>query len=113
MGALEKLGKPVISFRKNVTNYSEPTKDIQARAVGVNKGVGNDGNPVLTWNVENTIGGWNTSEMVLPKKISEHSNMKIDGFDGMVMAHACAMEQIDMSKVHKPNPMAERGVRVL
>ena len=113
MAALAKKNKPATSFRKHATNYSEPTKDIMAKVVGVTKGLAHDGNPVLAWNVENTIGGWNTAEMVLPKKISEHSNMKIDGFDAMVMAHAGYMEQIDMSKISKPNPMAERGVRIL
>lgn len=113
MGALADNKLPVISFRKNATNYSEPTKDIIARVAGQEKGIVHDGNPVLAWNAENVIGGWNTSEMVLPKKVSEHSNMKIDGFDAMVMSHACMMEHVDLSKVTKPNPMAERGVRVL
>jgi phage terminase large subunit-like protein len=113
MGALADNKLPVISFRKNATNYSEPTKDIIARVAGQEKGIVHDGNPVLAWNAENVIGGWSTSEMVLPKKVSEHSNMKIDGFDAMVMSHACMMEHVDLSKVTKPNPMAERGVRVL
>ena len=113
MAALAKKNKPVTSFRKHATNYSEPTKDIIAKVVGKTKGLAHNGNPVLAWNVENTIGGMNTAEMLLPKKVSEHSNMKIDGFDAMVMAHAGYMEQIDMSKISKPNPMAERGVRIL
>ena len=113
MGALVKKRTNVVSFRKNASNYSEPTKDIMARTVGKNKGISHNGNEVLTWNVENVIGGWNTAEQVLPKKVSEHSNMKIDGFDAMVMAHACHIEHIDLSKVNKTNPMAERGVRLL
>lgn len=113
MGSLTKKGKPVVSFRKNAANYSVPTKDIQAKAVGVSKGILHDGNPVLAWNVENTIGGSNTAELILPKKVSEHSNMKIDGFDGMCMAHAAYLEQVDGTKVVRPNPMAERGMRIV
>lgn len=113
MGSLTKKGKPVVSFRKNAPNYSEPTKDIIARSVGKSKGLVHNGNPVLAWNVENTIGGWNTAELVLPKKISEHSNMKIDGFDGMCMSHACYLEQVDQAKVVRPNPMAQRGMRIV
>ena len=113
MGSLTKQGKPVVAFRKNAPNYSEPCKDITARAVGKTKGLVHNGNPVLAWNVENTIGGQNTAELILPKKVSEHSNMKIDGFDGMCMAHACYLEQVDPLKVTKPNPMAERGMRMV
>lgn len=113
MASLEKKGHPVISFRKNAPNYSEPTRDLIARAVGRFKGIVHDGNPVLAWNVENVIGGTNTAGLILPKKVSEHSNMRIDGFDAMVQSHACAMEHIDKSKVVKPQPMAVRGMRVL
>lgn len=113
MGSLTKRGKPVVSFRKNAPNYSEPCKDIMARAVGKTKGLIHDGNPVLAWNVENVIGGWNTAELVLPKKITEHSNMKIDGFDGMCMSHAGYLEQVDTAKVARPNPMGERGMRIV
>jgi len=113
MGALTKQGKPVVAFRKNAPNYSEPTKDIVARAVGKTKGLAHNGNPVLAWNVENTIGGQNTAELILPKKVSEHSNMKIDGFDGMCMAHACYLEQVELKDVHVPQPMATRGMRIV
>lgn len=113
MAALEKRGIPVASHRKNATNYSAPTKDIVARAVGKWKSIFHNGNPVLAWNVENTIGGHNTAEQVLPKKVSEHSSMKIDGFDAMVNAHSAYLEQVDDHKVRRPNPMAERGMRVV
>lgn len=113
MAELARHGKPVIAFRKNAPNYSEPTKDIVARAVGKTKGIVHNGNPILAWNVENTIGAMNTSELILPKKVSEHSNMKIDGFDGMCMAHACYMQQVEPKKIMRPNPMAERGMRIL
>lgn len=113
MGSLTKKGKPVVSFRKNAPNYSEPCKDLVARAVGKTKGLVHDGNPVLGWNVENTIGAQNTAELILPKKITDHSNQKIDGFDGMCMSHACYLEQVDPSKVRRPNPMGERGMRIV
>ena len=113
MAALTKDGLPVLPFRKNATNYSEPTKDLIARTTGQAKGVVHGNNPVLGWNVENVIGGWNTAEMILPKKVTEHSKMKIDGFDGMVMAHACLMEHAEQGKIKRPNPMADRGMRLL
>jgi phage terminase large subunit-like protein len=113
MGSLTKQGKPVVAFRKNAPNYSEPCKDIVARSTGKTKGLVHNGNPVLAWNVENTIGAQNTAELILPKKITDHSNQKIDGFDGMCMAHACYLEQVDPTKVRRPNPMAERGMRVV
>jgi phage terminase large subunit-like protein len=113
MGSLTKQGKRVVSFRKNAPNYSEPTKDIVARATGKSRGLAHDGNPVLAWNVENVIGAQNTAELILPKKVSEHSNMKIDGFDGACMAHACYLEQVDTKKVVVPQPMAVRGMRIV
>lgn len=113
MGSLTKKGKPVVAFRKNAPNYSEPTKDIVARATGKSKGLAHNGNPVLAWNVENTIGGQNTAELILPKKVTEHSTMKIDGFDGMCMAHACYLDQVELKKINHPQPMAVRGMRVV
>lgn len=111
MAALTKRGVTTVAMRKNASNYSAPTKDLMARANGKIKAVHHDGNPVLAWNVENVIGGYNTAEMILPKKVDPHSNMKIDGFDCMVMAHAVVLEQVDLSSIKKPNPMAVRGVR--
>lgn len=114
MGALAKKNKPVVSFRKNATNFSDPTKDIVAKATGKHKGLIHDGNPVLAWNVENVIGGYNTADLLLPKKISPNSVMKIDGFDAAVQANACRMELVEFKdETRKPNPMAERGVRVM
>lgn len=114
MGALAKKNQPVVSFRKNATNFSDPTKDLVARATGKHKGLIHNANPVLAWNVENTIGGYNTADLLLPKKISPNSVMKIDGFDAAVQANACRMELVEFKdETRKPNPMAERGVRVM
>lgn len=113
MAALIKAKMPVVSFRKNAPNYSEPTKDLVARVMGKFKGMKHNGNPILGWNAENVIGGSNTADLILPKKVSEHSNMKIDGFDASVQAHACYLEQVDPKKVSKPQPMATRGMRVV
>lgn len=114
MGALAKKKQPVVAFRKNATNFSDPTKDIVAKATGKHKGLIHDGNPVLAWNVENTIGGYNTADLLLPKKITPNSPMKIDGFDAAVQANACRMELVEFKdETRKPNPMAERGVRVM
>lgn len=113
LAALVKENLPAGTMRKNATNYSEPTKDITARAVGKRKGIAHNGNPILAWNVENVIGATNTSELILPKKISDHSNMKIDGFDAMVEAHTVFMGQMEAVKMTTPQPMAERGMRIL
>jgi phage terminase large subunit-like protein len=113
MSFLTKKNKPVFSYRKNAPNFSDPTKDIVARVVGKNKGLAHSGNPVLGWNVDNVIGGYNTAELVLPKKISPHSNMKIDGFDALVQADVGRMELHKQEEPEGPNPMAERGVRIL
>lgn len=113
MASLSKQGKPVLSFRKNAPNYSEPTKDIIARAVGKFKGIVHDGNPVLAWNVDNVIAETNVAGLILPKKVTPHSNQKIDAFDAMVQAHACAMEHVDGAKIRRPNPMAARGLRIV
>ena len=114
MAVLEGKGPPVVAFRKNATNFSEPTKDIIARTTGRVKGLRHDGNPILAWNVENTIGGYNTADLVLPKKIAPNSNMKIDGFDAAVQANACRLQLVEFKdEKRKPNPMAERGVRVM
>lgn len=111
--ALSKKKIKVAIWRKAAATYSAPTKDIVGRSVGKYKTLAHDGNPVLAWNVENTIGAQNTAELILPKKISEHSNMKIDGFDGMVMAHAAYTGQLVTEAPDAPQPMAERGMRVL
>ena len=113
MAALDKKKMPVVAHRKNAANYSEPTDDIVSRSVGMTKGIVHNGNPVLAWNVENTIGAKNTAGLILPKKVSEHSNLKIDGFDGMVIANACRMETVTDRKTKKPNAMATDGVRVI
>lgn len=113
MGALAKKGHPVRSFRKNAANFSDPTKDIQARATGKIKGIAHDGHPVLAWNVENVIGATNTADLLLPKKVTQDSNMKIDGFDAMVQANAGRLNIEDDDDETPPQPMAERGMRVL
>jgi len=113
MAALAKKGKPVLSFRKNAPNYSEPTKDVIARAVGKFKGLVHQGDPVFAWCVDNVIGGINTAGLILPKKVSEHSPLKIDSFDAMVQAHALALEHADMSKIRRPSPMVTRGLRMV
>lgn len=111
MSALSKKSLPVCSFRKNATNYSEPTRDIQARVVGKFQSIRHDGNPVLAWNVDNVIAATDTAGLMLPKKVTPNSNMKIDGFDAMAQSHAGWLEVVDDSKMDRPNPMAERGMR--
>lgn len=113
MSALQKRNLPVASFRKCAANYSEPTKDIQARVVGKFQSVRHDKNPILAWNVDNVIGATDTSGMMLPKKVTPNSNMKIDGFDSWVQARAGWLEVPDEAKTVVPNPMIERGMRVL
>lgn len=111
MSSMDQKGWPVAAHRKNAAQFSEPTRDIQARTYGPRKTIRHDGNPVLAWNVENTIGASNTADLILPKKESEHSTAKIDGFDAMCIANACRMNTVETRKTKKPNPMAERGVR--
>ncbi|WP_306049199.1 terminase large subunit [Oceaniradius stylonematis] len=101
---------PMVSMRKNAPNFSDPTKDIQARAVGKYKAVFHDGNPVLAWNVENVIAEENTADLILPKKPSQNSPMKIDGVDCLVQANAARLNP--QGEEEQPvSPMATRGVR--
>jgi len=113
LAVCEKAGLPVAAWRKNASNFSEGTKDIVARAVGMHKGIAHDGNPVMAWNFDNVIGAYNTAELILPKKVSPHSNMRIDGFDAAVQAHSAYIEQIQNIRMSTPQPMALRGMRVV
>ena len=113
MAQCEKKGMPVLSMRKNAANFSDPLKEIQARVIGRFKGLRHDGNPVLAWNAQNAIGAANTADLILPKKPSPNSPMKIDGLDAMCQANAARMNPAEEAEQRPVNPMAERGVRIL
>lgn len=111
--ALQDAGKPVVAYRKNASNHSDPTKDLMARVNGEEQSLFHDGNPVLAWNMANVIGGTDTADRLLGKKPAPNSTQKIDGFDGLVQANAARLQMVEIKQPRGPNPMAERGMRIL
>lgn len=110
--SLQDAKMPVVAYRKSAPNHSDPTKDLMARINNEERSFYHDGNPVLAWNMQNVIGGPDTSDRILGKKVSPHSNQKIDGFDALVQANASRLQML-MPEIVGKNPMLERGMRKL
>ncbi|MCQ8781711.1 terminase large subunit [Mangrovibrevibacter kandeliae] len=111
--ALQEANKPVVAYRKNASNHSDPTKDLMARVNGEEQSLFHDGNGVLAWNMANVIGGTDTADRILGKKPAPNSTQKIDGFDALVQANAARLQMVEIKQPRGPNPMAQRGMRIL
>lgn len=79
---LQAEGVPVLEFRANTQNFSEPTKELDA-AMRAGR-IRHDGNDVLRWCVSNVIGHYDARSNVYPRK-SRPEN-KIDAAVATIMA---------------------------
>ena len=75
---------PVIEFRANTQNFSEPAKELDA-AMRAHRIV-HDGNPVLEWCVSNVVGRYDARANVYPRKA--RPEQKIDAAVALIMGIA-------------------------
>jgi phage terminase large subunit-like protein len=82
MTSLLNDGANVIEFRQIVSNFSEPTKELDA--IMRKQTIRHDGNPVLKWMIGNVVGHYDAKENVYPRK--ERPENKIDGAVALIMS---------------------------
>ena len=85
---LGSLGVPVIEFRSNTQNFSEPTKELEA-AIRAGR-IRHDGNGPLAWCVGNVVGHFDARGNVYPRKARPEN--KIDAAVALIMAIARSMQ---------------------
>jgi phage terminase large subunit-like protein len=88
---MQAAGLPMVEMRPIVTNFSEPTKLLDA-LIADGK-ITHDGNPVLAWELSNVVGHYDRKDNVYPVKPKERPENKIDGVIALIMALARAMVQ--------------------
>ena len=79
---LQAQGVPMVEFRANTQNFSEPTKELDA-AIQAGR-IHHDGNPVLEWCIGNVVGTYDARANVYPRK--QRSEEKIDAAVALIMA---------------------------
>lgn len=82
--------KPVEVYPNSPDTMTPPTDDLLGRIVS--KLIVHDGNPVLAWHFSNVHGERRGNGKILPRKESENSKRKIDGFVAACFANGCRME---------------------
>ncbi len=83
------LAEPVaVIMAKNAANFSDPSKEIEARLKAGPHQIGHDGNPVMAWMASNAVVTRKIDGSILPKKDKPNSPNKIDGMDALVNAVA-------------------------
>jgi phage terminase large subunit-like protein len=85
---LASLGVPMVEFRANTQNFSEPTKELEAAIRGSR--IRHDGNGPLAWCVGNVVGHYDARGNVYPRKARPEN--KIDGAVALIMAIARSMQ---------------------
>ncbi len=75
-------GAPMIEYKNNVQNLSEPMKMLEALVQ--DKRIIHDGNPVLTWMMSNVVARRDVKDNIFPRK--ERYEQKIDGAVALIMA---------------------------
>jgi phage terminase large subunit-like protein len=81
-------GAPVVEFRQILSNFSEPTKELDA--LMRNGAIGHNANPILSWCIGNVVGHYDAKENVFPRK--ERPENKIDGAIALIMALGLRMK---------------------
>jgi phage terminase large subunit-like protein len=97
-------GVPVVEFRANTQNFSEPTKELDA-AIRAGR-LRHDGNGALAWCIGNVVGHYDARGNVYPRKARPEN--KIDAAVALIMATARAMTHVDTASVYE-----SRGLLVL
>ena len=72
---------PMVEFRANVQNFSEPTKELDAAMRGDR--IKHDGDPVLEWAISNVVGRYDARSNVYPRK--SRAENKIDPAVALIM----------------------------
>jgi phage terminase large subunit-like protein len=106
--------RPVMVYPNSADTMTGPTDDILGRIVA--KKIIHDGNPVLAWNASNVHGERRGNGSILPRKESDNSKRKIDGFVAMCFANACRMgldKVKDPEEAKKPKQSAYTGKNVI
>lgn len=82
-------GIEAIQLLKNVQNFSDPSKELEALIQA--RRFHHDGNPVLKWMASNCVVERRIDGSILPKKEHKDSDNKIDGIDCVISGLARAM----------------------
>lgn len=78
-------GMPMVEFPHQVKTMSDPMKEVEALVL--DKRLFHDGNPVLTWNMGNTVCKADAKENIYPTKERRNDDKcKIDGVVALIMA---------------------------
>lgn len=94
---------PVVEFRTNTQNFSEPTKELDAAMRSAR--IKHDGSGPLTWCIGNTVGHYDARGNVYPRKARPEN--KIDAATALIMAIARCMTD------EGPSVYATRGLLTL
>lgn len=95
---------------KNAKNFTDPAKELEARVKSGPSRLHHDGNPVMDWMASNVVVSRKLDGTILPKKESESSPNKIDGFDALITAmHPMVGTPETDSKPR--SPYESRGIR--
>jgi phage terminase large subunit-like protein len=90
---------PVVEFRANTANFSEPTKELDAAIQS--RRIEHDGNPVLEWCLGNLVGHYDARSNVYPRK--SRPELKIDAAITIIMGIArCMSAQPEESRYNNP-----------
>ena len=101
---LDGEGFEMVEVRQGAKTLSEPMKTIEALVV--NKQLAHNGNPVLSWMLDNMVIRSDPNDNIAPSK--KMSRQKIDGIVAFISAMARIMGQEDHESVY-----AQRGLTVL
>lgn len=75
-------GANVVEFRQVVSNFSEPTKELES-LMRTGK-IQHEGNPIMSWMIGNVVGHYDAKDNVYPRK--ERPENKIDGAVALIMS---------------------------
>lgn len=105
--------KPVMVYPNNQRTMTAPTDDIIARVT--TRRILQDGNPVLSWMIQNTYGDRWPNGSILPRKENKNSPRKIDGFVAMCFANGCRINPAEAKAAGETegvntDPYLHRGI---
>ncbi len=81
--------KPVMVFPNSAATMTAPTDDLLGRIAS--RRIIHDGNPVLSWHIQNVHGERQGNGTIMPRKEKKDSHRKIDGFVAAAFANGCRM----------------------
>lgn len=98
-------GVPMVEFRSNTQNFSEPTKELDAAVRS--KRLRHDGNGVLSWCMSNVVGHYDARGNVYPRKARPEN--KIDAAVALIMAIARCMTNESSASVYETRGLVVLG----